>query len=268
MAQTFEEWLSQAEKSWLDSEHNMLTPNGEELLCARLAAKQAWHARDAEIAEVKFERTEYLKAVESVTEKLIEAEAKIAEVKAAAEEAALRRAAALCREQATTEKGDYQFRRGVLTCEKVILALIPEGHHLDRLLAARDQESHQRGFDAGFDGAERAAFEREQKYVAEWADRVVEAEANVHQFYQTGRVYTEWRAGIDRMYGEKLADKVREAKREMREAAAQIAYTKRHWLHAERVETFDGEEIPEAETPWGAILALPLDARDSGEGAK
>jgi hypothetical protein len=51
MTKTFEEWLSQAEKLWLDQQCNSLIPEGGELLCSRLAAKQAWHARDVEVAE-------------------------------------------------------------------------------------------------------------------------------------------------------------------------------------------------------------------------
>lgn len=42
-----------------------------------------------------------------------------------------REAAGRCRELATTENGDYQFRRGVLTCEKAILAIPADQSALD-----------------------------------------------------------------------------------------------------------------------------------------
>jgi len=44
------------------------------------------------------------------------------------------------------------------------------------------------------------------------------------------------------------------------EAAAQAAYDKRHWFHVEDVETPEGWDRPESETPWGAIRSLDSSA--------
>lgn len=50
---------------------------------------------------------------------------------------------------------------------------------------------------------DKTAVEQADRFVQ---DKVDSATAEVHQFYQTGKVYTEWRAAIDECYSNKLND--------------------------------------------------------------